>query len=119
MLDVICERVYKLLESEGQRNFVPCSKAWFLIPIPYLALRPRFLIPYVCFSGKVRYKFASFWNRNHTYRALQKAVKNYHAMLEAEKQVLFMLGSLQKCQNLYEISKKSFVFNISEEVYPL
>ncbi|KAF3329419.1 C2 and GRAM domain-containing protein [Carex littledalei] len=37
-------------------------------------------------DGKVRYKFASFWNRNHTYRALQKAVKNYHAMLEAEKQ---------------------------------
>ncbi|KAJ3678179.1 hypothetical protein LUZ60_001982 [Juncus effusus] len=37
-------------------------------------------------DGKVRYKFASFWNRNHTYRALQKAVKNYHAMLQAEKQ---------------------------------
>ncbi|KAJ1703730.1 hypothetical protein LUZ63_003509 [Rhynchospora breviuscula] len=44
--------------------------------------------PLGCPDGKVRYKFASFWNRNHTYRALQKAVKKYHAMLEAEKQEL-------------------------------
>ncbi|XWS09426.1 hypothetical protein CRYUN_Cryun40dG0083700 [Craigia yunnanensis] len=36
-------------------------------------------------DGRVRYKFASFWNRNHALRALQRAVKNYHAMLEAEK----------------------------------
>ncbi|XP_039066837.1 BAG-associated GRAM protein 1-like [Hibiscus syriacus] len=36
-------------------------------------------------DGRVRYKFASFWNRNHTIRALQRATKNYHAMLEAEK----------------------------------
>lgn len=36
-------------------------------------------------DGRVRYKFASFWNRNHTLRALQRAVKNYSAMLEAEK----------------------------------
>ncbi|XP_010524179.1 PREDICTED: BAG-associated GRAM protein 1 isoform X2 [Tarenaya hassleriana] len=36
-------------------------------------------------DGRVRYKFASFWNRNHTLKALQRAVKNYHAMLEAEK----------------------------------
>ncbi|GMJ08496.1 hypothetical protein like AT3G59660 [Hibiscus trionum] len=36
-------------------------------------------------DGRVRYKFASFWNRNHTVRALQRATKNYHAMLEAEK----------------------------------
>ncbi|KAK8982872.1 hypothetical protein V6N11_054857 [Hibiscus sabdariffa] len=38
-------------------------------------------------DGRVRYKFASFWNRNHTVRALQRATKNYHAMLEAEKKV--------------------------------
>ncbi|KAM7266512.1 hypothetical protein ACFE04_004409 [Oxalis oulophora] len=36
-------------------------------------------------DGRVRYKFASFWNRNHTIKALQRATKNYHAMLEAEK----------------------------------
>ncbi|KAH7685079.1 GRAM domain-containing protein [Dioscorea alata] len=36
-------------------------------------------------DGRVRYKFASFWNRNHTLRALQRAVKNYSVMLEAEK----------------------------------
>ncbi|XP_019189176.1 PREDICTED: BAG-associated GRAM protein 1-like isoform X3 [Ipomoea nil] len=36
-------------------------------------------------DGRVRYKFASFWNRNNTLRVLQRAVKNYHAMLEAEK----------------------------------
>lgn len=37
-------------------------------------------------DGRVRYKFASFWNRNHTLRALQRAAKNYRTMLEAEKQ---------------------------------
>ncbi|XP_026443792.1 BAG-associated GRAM protein 1-like isoform X1 [Papaver somniferum] len=36
-------------------------------------------------DGRVRYKFASFWNRNHALRALQRSVKNFHAMLEAEK----------------------------------
>ncbi|GFQ02796.1 biotin synthase [Phtheirospermum japonicum] len=36
-------------------------------------------------DGRVRCKFASFWNRNHALRGLQRAVKNYHAMLEAEK----------------------------------
>ncbi|XP_022972086.1 BAG-associated GRAM protein 1 [Cucurbita maxima] len=36
-------------------------------------------------DGRVRYKFASFWNRNHTVRALQRAVKNFRETLEAEK----------------------------------
>ncbi|KAL7106362.1 hypothetical protein ACP275_07G108500 [Erythranthe tilingii] len=36
-------------------------------------------------DGRVRYKFASFWNRNHALRGLQRATKNYHDMLEAEK----------------------------------
>ncbi|KAG8375888.1 hypothetical protein BUALT_Bualt09G0006000 [Buddleja alternifolia] len=36
-------------------------------------------------DGRVRYKFASFWNRNHVLRALQRTMKNYHAMFEAEK----------------------------------
>ncbi|KAG5589622.1 hypothetical protein H5410_040136 [Solanum commersonii] len=36
-------------------------------------------------DGRVRYMFASFWNRNHAIRALQRSSMNYHAMLEAEK----------------------------------
>ncbi|KAH7547599.1 hypothetical protein FEM48_Zijuj01G0326800 [Ziziphus jujuba var. spinosa] len=36
-------------------------------------------------DGRVRYKFASFWNRNHTLRALQRVAKNFYTMLEAEK----------------------------------
>ncbi|KAL9431940.1 hypothetical protein AB3S75_027029 [Citrus x aurantiifolia] len=36
-------------------------------------------------DGRVRYKFASFWNRNHALRQLQRIAKNYHTMLEAEK----------------------------------
>ncbi|KAK6146358.1 hypothetical protein DH2020_020227 [Rehmannia glutinosa] len=36
-------------------------------------------------DGRVRYKFASFWNRNHALRGLQRSAKNYHDMLEAEK----------------------------------
>lgn len=36
-------------------------------------------------DGKVRYKFASFWNRNHALRALQRSQKTFHAMLETEK----------------------------------
>ncbi|XP_074569653.1 BAG-associated GRAM protein 1-like [Curcuma longa] len=36
-------------------------------------------------DGKVKYKFASFWNRNHTLRALQRATKNFYATIEAEK----------------------------------
>lgn len=38
--------------------------------------------------GRVKYMFASFWNRNHTLRALERAVKNFHATIEAEKEVL-------------------------------
>ncbi|KAL0547369.1 hypothetical protein IC582_017299 [Cucumis melo] len=36
-------------------------------------------------DGRVRYKFASFWNRNHVVRALQRSVNNFREMLEAEK----------------------------------
>ncbi|EER99188.1 hypothetical protein BDA96_02G277900 [Sorghum bicolor] len=42
--------------------------------------------PLGCPDGRVRYKFASFWNRNHTFRSLQRAVKNFQMMIEAEKQ---------------------------------
>ncbi|KAL4561215.1 hypothetical protein LXL04_033378 [Taraxacum kok-saghyz] len=36
-------------------------------------------------DGRVRYMFASFWNRNHALRTLQRSAKNYHSMVEAEK----------------------------------
>ncbi|XP_055831532.1 BAG-associated GRAM protein 1-like isoform X2 [Solanum dulcamara] len=36
-------------------------------------------------DGRVRYKFASFWNRNHALRSLQRSTDNYHYMLNAEK----------------------------------
>ncbi|KAJ9701699.1 hypothetical protein PVL29_006884 [Vitis rotundifolia] len=36
-------------------------------------------------DGRVRYKFASFWNRNHALRTLQRFAKDFHTMLEAEK----------------------------------
>ncbi|KAK7252081.1 hypothetical protein RIF29_35793 [Crotalaria pallida] len=36
-------------------------------------------------DGRVRYKFASFWNRNHAFRNLQRAANNFHEMLEVEK----------------------------------
>ncbi|KAJ8755523.1 hypothetical protein K2173_019321 [Erythroxylum novogranatense] len=36
-------------------------------------------------DGRVRYKFASFWNRNHALKALQRAARNHHTILEAEK----------------------------------
>ncbi|KAF5763947.1 putative ABC-type xenobiotic transporter [Helianthus annuus] len=39
----------------------------------------------VLLTGRVRYMFALFWNRNHAIRTLQHAAKNYHSMIEAEK----------------------------------
>ncbi|KAJ8774837.1 hypothetical protein K2173_017283 [Erythroxylum novogranatense] len=36
-------------------------------------------------DGRVRYKFASFWNRNNAFKALQRTARNYHAILESEK----------------------------------
>ncbi|GLJ39265.1 hypothetical protein SUGI_0801270 [Cryptomeria japonica] len=36
-------------------------------------------------DGRAKYKFASFWNRNNAQKALQRAVKNFKAMEEAEK----------------------------------
>ncbi|KAA0046776.1 BAG-associated GRAM protein 1-like isoform X2 [Cucumis melo var. makuwa] len=40
-------------------------------------------------DGRVRYKFASFWNRNHMVRALQHSVNNFREMLEAEKKACY------------------------------
>uniref|UniRef100_A0A803M5R9 C2 domain-containing protein n=1 Tax=Chenopodium quinoa TaxID=63459 RepID=A0A803M5R9_CHEQI len=36
-------------------------------------------------DGRVRYKFASFWNRNHALKILQRSAKKFLLMLEAEK----------------------------------
>ncbi|XP_077225261.1 BAG-associated GRAM protein 1-like [Tasmannia lanceolata] len=36
-------------------------------------------------DGRVRYKFASFWNRNHAIKGLQHAAKNFKVMEEDEK----------------------------------
>ncbi|KAK1319372.1 ADP-ribosylation factor GTPase-activating protein AGD12 [Acorus calamus] len=36
-------------------------------------------------DGRVRYMFASFWNRNHAFKVLQRAAKNFQTMLEDEK----------------------------------
>ncbi|XP_062219581.1 BAG-associated GRAM protein 1-like [Phragmites australis] len=38
-------------------------------------------------NGRVRYMFTSFWNRNHTFRALETALQSYRATFEAEKQM--------------------------------
>ncbi|KAI7983321.1 BAG-associated GRAM protein 1 [Camellia lanceoleosa] len=38
-------------------------------------------------DGRVRYMFASFWNRNHALRALQRATKHFHTIVEDEKKV--------------------------------
>eukprot|EP00850_Spirogloea_muscicola_P014207 SM000100S09434 [mRNA] locus=s100:355413:361421:- [translate_table: standard] len=37
-------------------------------------------------DGRAKYKFASFWNRNHSLRLLQKAVADYATMEQAEVQ---------------------------------
>ncbi|KAG5530487.1 hypothetical protein RHGRI_025439 [Rhododendron griersonianum] len=37
-------------------------------------------------DGRLRYKFASFWNRNQADRALQRALKNFCAMVQADKE---------------------------------
>ncbi|KAJ8493950.1 hypothetical protein OPV22_015671 [Ensete ventricosum] len=37
-------------------------------------------------DGRVRYKFASFWNRNHSIRALWHTIKLYRARLDVEKE---------------------------------
>ncbi|XP_074281395.1 BAG-associated GRAM protein 1 [Silene latifolia] len=39
-------------------------------------------------DGRVRYKFASFWNRNHAVKTLQRCVTNFRAMLDAEKKAV-------------------------------
>ncbi|CAK9878150.1 unnamed protein product [Sphagnum jensenii] len=42
--------------------------------------------PLVRSDGRAKYKFASFWNRNHAHRALQRAHKNFATMQAVAKQ---------------------------------
>jgi hypothetical protein len=37
-------------------------------------------------AGRPKYKFASFWNRNHTLRTLERALDNFNNMHDAAKQ---------------------------------
>lgn len=62
-----------------------------LIVLKFSELLPnvhlRDLILHLMLSGRVRYKVASFWNRNHALRALQLAMKNFQDTLEDRKNV--------------------------------
>ena len=59
------------------------------------------------FSGRVRYKFASFWNRNHALRTLLRATKTFHERLEAEKKVYYLLSSFFLYMIILENEKTS------------
>jgi lauroyl/myristoyl acyltransferase len=43
-------------------------------------------------TGRVKYMFASFWNRNHTMKTIQRYKQKYHEMIEAEKKVGTMIS---------------------------
>ncbi|CAL9184464.1 unnamed protein product [Musa hybrid cultivar] len=67
-------------------------------------------------DGRVRYKFASFWNRNHSIRALWHTIKLYRARLDAEK-VCMMQSALRACSSsVYNDTKqiKSIKGNIAK-----
>ncbi|GAB4825477.1 BAG-associated GRAM protein 1 [Ancistrocladus abbreviatus] len=66
-------------------------------------------------DGRVRYKFASFWNRNHAIKTLQRAAKNFHAMLEAEKKAV-ALSALRAHSSSIKGSQKQV--KIPEESVP-
>ncbi|XP_015077619.1 BAG-associated GRAM protein 1 isoform X1 [Solanum pennellii] len=70
-------------------------------------------------DGRVRYKFASFWNRNHALRSLQRSADNYHDMLEAEKKemeqsALRAHSSSVKGFNKMEINQEESVTKIQK-----
>lgn len=89
-------------------------------------------------DGRVRYMFASFWNRNHALRGLQRAINNYHAMLEAEKkekeqsalrahsssirctegQIKILEESVPKSGNLQPFIKEEVLVDIYNGVFP-
>lgn len=71
------ERFYLVNKS---KHYILSHRWW---PLSDCLIRSVFFF----ISGRVRYMFASFWNRNHALRNLQRAAKNFHEMLEAEKKV--------------------------------
>ncbi|KAF3627323.1 hypothetical protein FXO37_29902 [Capsicum annuum] len=61
-------------------------------------------------DGRVRYKFASFWNRNHALRSLQRSADYYHDMLEAEKKdhsTGQAIGAGHESQGLYHLTSSN------------
>ncbi|KAK4365990.1 hypothetical protein RND71_013870 [Anisodus tanguticus] len=70
-------------------------------------------------DGKLRYKFASFWNRNHALRSLQRSADNYHDMLEAEKKEMEQSAlrayssSVKGCKKM-EINQEESVIKIQK-----
>ncbi|XP_068333141.1 BAG-associated GRAM protein 1 isoform X2 [Pyrus communis] len=64
-------------------------------------------------DGRVRYKFASFWNRNHVFRGLLRVEKNYHTMLEAEKK-----EKAESALRAHSSSVKGSQAKIPEDIIP-
>lgn len=71
-------------------------------------------------DGRVRYKFASFWNRNHALRTLQRAANTYQEMYEAEKQETAQSAlraySSSSINGGHQISSTDVGYNISEAI---
>ncbi|WOL01292.1 BAG-associated GRAM protein 1-like [Canna indica] len=76
-------------------------------------------------NGRVRYKFASFWNRNQSLTTLQHTTELYRARLEAEKQERVQSAScssicneVEQSDNIGEniVKTRSFQDFISEKV---
>ncbi|KAJ7548264.1 hypothetical protein O6H91_07G005000 [Diphasiastrum complanatum] len=56
--------------------------------------------PLASSDGRAKYMFASFWNRNHALRVLQRAANNFQKLEEEAKQVHFILY----CSHLFSSS---------------
>ncbi|CAN1146492.1 BAG-associated GRAM protein 1 [Linum perenne] len=89
-------------------------------------------------DGRVRYKFASFWNRNHVIKILQRGAKSYRAMLEAEKkeiaesalrahsssvrvrkvESLCLESSVPKVQKVQPFIKEDVLVSIHNDIFP-
>ncbi|XP_073395315.1 BAG-associated GRAM protein 1 isoform X1 [Physcomitrium patens] len=62
--------------------------------------------PLVSVDGRSKYKFASFWNRNQAFRALERALKKFTAMQETAKEE----------QHVSSMRTKSGSFRVPEEI---
>ncbi|KAK9725197.1 hypothetical protein RND81_05G128300 [Saponaria officinalis] len=56
-------------------------------------------------DGRVRYKFASFWNRNHAEKILQRCLTNFRAMLDSEKKAI-ALSALRAHSSSTRVTQK-------------